>query len=144
MAYDYSSESKRLELPNPYRLQNRLLWVCSAILLAAGVTSLFWARSALQDQALRLVAGPLIAGLAMLAAGLLCAATAARRMRFFFGRGRPTSLAPEIPPGANGGSKPADAVKEILRQGGISYPEPQRASEGMLYHWSPKLSTAQR
>ena len=32
MSYDYSSESKLLELPNPYRLQNRLLWLCAAVL----------------------------------------------------------------------------------------------------------------
>jgi len=144
MSYDYSSESKLLELPNPYQLQNRLLWVCGAVLLLAGITSLFWARGAMQDSALRLVAGPLVAGLAMVATGLLCATTAARRMRFFFGRGRPASLAPEIPVGANGGSKTADAVKEILRQGGITYPEPQGAVEGMLYHWAPKLITAPR
>ena len=144
MTYDYSSESKLLELPNPYQLQNRLLWVCAAILLVAGVTSLFWARGAMQDSALRLVAGPLIAGLAMVATSLLCAATAARRMRFFFGRGRPASLAPDIPVGASGGSKAADHVKELLRQGGITYPEPQGAVEGMLYHWAPKLITAPR
>lgn len=106
MSYDYSSESKLLELPNPYQLQNRLLWICGAV--------------------------------------LLCATTAARRMRFFFGRGRPASLAPEIPVGANGGSKVAAAVKEILRQGGITYPEPQGAVEAMLYHRAPKLITAPR
>lgn len=144
MSYDYSSESKRLELPNPYQLQNRLLWLCAAVLLAGGVTALFWARSAMQENALRLVAGPLIAGLAMIAAGLVCAATSARRMRFFFGRGRPASLAPDIPVGANGGSKAADAVKELLRHGGLTYPEPQGAIEGMLYHWAPTLITAPR
>ena len=142
MSYDYSSESKLLELPNPYRLQNRLLWLSAAVLVGGGVLSLFWARDAMQSQALRLVAAPLIAGLAMIAAGLLCAATSARRMRFFFGRGRPKSLAPDIPPGANGGSKAADQIKEILRQGGITYPEPQGAVEGMLYHWAPKLITS--
>ena len=142
MSYDYSSESKLLELPNPYQLQNRLLWLCAAVLLIGGVIALFWARSAMQENALRLVAGPLVAGLAMIAAGLVCAATSARRMRFFFGRGRPKSLAPDIPVGANGGSKMADAVKEILRQGGITYPEPQGAIEGMLYHWAPKLITS--
>src|SRR5438874_97695 len=56
MTYDYSSESKLLELPNPYRLQNRLLWLCAALLLVAGVVSLGWARNAMQDQALRLAA----------------------------------------------------------------------------------------
>jgi hypothetical protein len=142
MTYDYSSESKRLELPNPYRLQNRLLWLCAALLLVAGVVSLGWARTAMQDQALRLAAAPLLTGLLMLAAGLACAATAARRLRFFFGRGRPASLAPEIPVGANGGSPAADKVKDILRQGGLTYPEPQGAIEGLLYHWAPTLITA--
>jgi hypothetical protein len=47
-----------------------------------------------------------------------------------------------LPVGAHGGSKAADAVKEILRQGGITYPEPQGAVEGMLYHWAPKLITS--
>lgn len=142
MAYDYSSESKLLELPNPYQLQNRLLWMCAALLLAAGVTSLFWARDALQGRAAGLAAAPLLAGLALLAAGLACATTAARRLRFFFGRGRPASLAPEIPVGATGNSPAADRVKEILRQGGLTYPEPKGAIEGLLYHWAPTLITA--
>lgn len=142
MSYDYSSESKLLELPNPYQLQNRLLWLCAALLIIAGVTSLFWARAAMQDNALRLVAAPLLAGLVMVAAGLVAAATAARRLRFFFGRGRPASLAPEIPVGATGGSPAADHIKELLRQGGLTYPEPKGAIEGLLYHWAPRLITA--
>ncbi|WP_280153034.1 zinc ribbon domain-containing protein [Piscinibacter sp. XHJ-5] len=144
MSYDYSSESKLLELPNPYQLQNRLLWACAVLLVAAGVTSLWWARTAMQDQSVRLAAAPLITGLLLLAAGITCAATAARRLRFFFGRGRPASLAPEIPVGASGGSPAADQVKEILRQGGLTYPEPQGAIEGVLYHWMPTLITAPR
>lgn len=142
MSYDYSSESKLLELPNPYRLQNRLLWLAAALLLGAGVTSLFWARDALAGQALTGAAAPLLAGLLMIGAGLAAAATAARRLRFFFGRGRPASLAPEIPVGATGGSPAADKAKEILRQGGLTYPEPQGAIEGLLYHWAPTLITA--
>jgi hypothetical protein len=142
MSYDYSSESKLLELPNPYRLQNRMLWLCATLLVLCGVLSLFWARDALQGRTLAAAAAPLLAGLVMLVAGLACAATAARRLRFFFGRGRPASLAPEIPPGATGGSQAADRVKEMLRQGGLTYPEPQGAIEGLLYHWAPTLITA--
>ena len=142
MSYDYSSESRLLELPNPYRLQNQLLGLCAAVLIVAGVVSLFWARSAMQDRALQLVAAPLLTGLLMLAAGLACAATAARRLRFFFGRGRPASLAPEVAVGATGGSAAAEKVKDMLRQGGLSYPEPKGAIEGLLYHWTPRLITA--
>jgi hypothetical protein len=144
MAYDYSSDSKLLELPNPYQLQNRLLWLCAALLIVAGVMALWWARDAMQEGSLRLAGAPLLVGLALLSAGLLCAATAARRLRFFFGRGRPASLAPEIPVGAVGGSAAADEVKDILRQGSLTYPEPRGAVEGMLYHWAPALITAPR
>jgi hypothetical protein len=130
MAYDYSSESKLLELPNPYRLQNRLLWLCAVVLLVAGITCLWWARNAMQDHAMRTAAAPLVAGLLLLAAGLACAATAARRLRFFFGRDRPVSL------------KSPDDIKHMLRQGGLTYPEPRGALEGVLYHWAPTLITA--
>jgi hypothetical protein len=144
MTYEYGSESKLLELPNPFQLQNRLLWLCGALLVVAGVASLLWAKSAMEASALRLVGAPLLAGLVLVAAGLVAAATAATRLRFFFGRGRPASLAPEIAPGASGGSPAADALKEMLRQGGLTYPEPQGAIEGLLYHWAPTLITAPR
>jgi hypothetical protein len=144
MSYEYGSESKRLELPNPYQLQNRLLWVCGAVLLIGGVTSLWWAKAAMQENALRLAGAPLVAGIVLLVAGLACVASAAGRLRFFFGRGRPASLAPEIPVGASGGSPAADEIKEFLRQGGLTYPEPQGPVEGLLYHWAPTLITAPR
>jgi len=144
MTYEYGSESKRLELPNPYRLQNRLLWLCAVLLVGAGVLSLLWARSAMQESALRLAAAPILAGLLLIAAGLAAAATAATRLRFFFGRGRPASLAPEIPSGATGASPAADQIKEFLRQGGLTYAEPAGAVEGLLYHWAPTLITAPR
>ena len=144
MTYEYGSDSKLLELPNPYRLQNRLLWLCAALLVAAGVVSLLWAKSAIAASTPGLAGAPLVAGLVLVAAGLIAAATAATRLRFFFGRGRPASLAPEIAPGATGGSAAADALKEMLRQGGLTYPEPQGAVEGLLYHWAPTLITAPR
>ncbi len=142
MSYDYSSESRRLELPNPYRLQNRFLWLCAVLLIGGGLWSLLGARDAMESASAGRSAAPLGVGIVLLLAGLACAATAARRLRFFFGRGRPHSLAPDIPVGAVGGSPRADAVKDMLRQGGITYPEPQGAVEGVLYHWAPQLITA--
>lgn len=142
MAYDYSSESKLLELPNPYRLQNRLLWLCAVLLVAGGILALWWAREAMQPNSLGRVAAPLLAGLGLLAAGLTCGATAATRLRFFFGRGRPEPLAPDLQPRVSGNSPAADVVKDTLRQGGLTYPEPKGAVENMLYHAAPRLITA--
>ncbi|MDE2396909.1 MAG: zinc ribbon domain-containing protein [Burkholderiales bacterium] len=144
MAYDYSSENKSLELPNPYRVENGLLFASAAILVAGGVTALMWAREALQSASLRLGAAPLLVGIALLAAGIAFAVPAARRLRFFFGRGRPASLAPEVAIGATGNSGAADAQKAMLRQGGIECAEPQGALNGLLYHLAPRLITAPR
>jgi hypothetical protein len=142
MAYDYSSENKRLELPNPYRVENQCLFICAAVLVLAGITALLWSRAALQGQSMRLGAAPLLAGIVLLAIGLGFAVVAARRLRFFFGRGRPASLAPEITVGATGNSQLADHYKNMLRQGGIAYPEPKGALNGVLYHLLPRLITA--
>ncbi|MEY2890637.1 MAG: hypothetical protein RJA98_545 [Pseudomonadota bacterium] len=142
MAYDYSSENQRLELPNPYRVENNFLFICAAALLIGGVTALLWAREALQGNALRLGVAPLLVGISLLASGLAFAVVGARRLRFFFGRGRPASLAPEVALGATGNSRAADACKAMLRQGGIELPEPQGALNGVLYHAAPQLITA--
>jgi len=142
LAYDYSSDNKRLELPNPFRVENTFLFACAAITLAGGVTGLLWARDAIQSHATRLGIAPLLVGVALLAAGFSFAVIAARRLRFFFGRGRPRSLAPEVAIGATGNSPRADFYKTTLRQGGLEYPEPQGALNGVLYHAVPRLITA--
>lgn len=144
MAYDYSSENRRLELPNPYRVENLFLFACAAILLLAGVAALAWARSAIEAHSVRMGVAPLLVGSALVAAGLGFAIAAARRLRFFFGRGRPASLAPEVAVGASGNSGAADAVKSVLRQGGLEYHEPVGALNGLLYHALPRLITAPR
>jgi len=142
LAYDYSSDNRRLELPNPFRIQNLFLFACAAIALAGGVTALAWARAAIEANSVRLGVAPLLVGVALLAAGFTFALVAARRLRFFFGRGRPRSLAGEVALGATGNSPRADHLKATLRQGGLEYPEPQGALNGLLYHAVPRLITA--
>ncbi len=135
MSYDYSSAGATLELPNPFRVQNHLLLVCSAVLVAAGLFALVGARHTLAPI-------PLGIGIALLFVGVLASGVAAKRLRFFFGRGRPHSLAPDIPQAATGNSPAADEVKRLLREGALTYPEPSGAIDGVLYHWVPKLITA--
>lgn len=135
MSYDYSSTGTTLELPNPYKVQNALLFVCSAVVLAGGLFALAAARHDLAPV-------PLAIGIALVFVAMLAAGVAAKRLRFFFGRGRPHSLAPEIPPTATGNSPAADWIKRLLREGALPYPEPSGAVDGVLYHWVPQLITA--
>lgn len=141
MAYDYSSENQRLELPNPYRVENAFLFLCAAVTAAGGLLALFWARNYLQYGGGRGVI-PLLVGMGLLSTAIGLSMRAARRLRFFFGRGRPASLAPEVAVGATGNSDLADRYKNMLRQGGLEYPEPQGALNGLLYHAIPRLITA--
>lgn len=134
MSYDYSSAGATLELPNPYKLQNLLLLVSGGALLAGGVVALLEGRN--------LAPIPLGIGMVLLFAGLAALSMAAKRLRFFFGRGRPHSLAPEVAPTASGNSPAAEGVKRLLREGALTYPEPTGAVDGVLYHWVPRLITA--
>lgn len=142
MSYDYSSESKQLELPNPYRVQNSLLWISGAVMILGGLISLWWGRQDLSQA--HAVDGtlPIGVGLGLLSSGLWAIGRAATRLRFFFGRKRPHSLAAEIPPGVMGTSEPARSLQEVLRQGALEYPEPQGPVEGVLYNLVPHLITA--
>ncbi|HEX4511073.1 MAG TPA: zinc ribbon domain-containing protein [Burkholderiaceae bacterium] len=140
--YDYSSESRRLELPNPYRVENAFLLLCAAVLVTGAVVSLLRARAGFEAAIPGAALVPLVVGLGLLFGGLGFAVMGARRLRFFFGRGRPLSLAPELPVGATGNSARADFYKNMLRQGGLEYNEPHGALNGILYHALPRLITA--
>ena len=135
MSYDYSSAGATLELPNPYKVQNLFLLLSGAALVIGGLVALLEGRSTL-------AAIPLGVGMALLFAGIVAISVAAKRLRFFFGRGRPLSLAPDIPPSATGNSPAADQVKRLLREGALTYAEPSGAVDGVLYHLAPQLITA--
>ena len=145
MSYEYGSESKLLELPNPYQLQNRLLWLCGALLVVAGVVSLLWAQE--RDASRARCAWPPRRS----SPGCCCSPPAwSRRRRRRRGCASSSAAAgrhrsrPRSRPARAAARPPPTAIKEILRQGGLTYPEPQGAVEGLLYHWAPTLITAPR
>ncbi|HET8871215.1 MAG TPA: hypothetical protein VFM48_12265, partial [Aquabacterium sp.] len=153
MSYDYSSEGKQLELPNPYRVQNQLLGICSVMLIIGSLFCLWKGRQSwLEHQALNGLV-PVVVGIGLLLAGLTAASAVASRLRFFFGRGRPASLSfvtaqgqarvvHELAQGSEGSGQEAEHIKDMLKQGVLVYPEPQGPLNGLLYHWVPHLITA--
>ena len=141
MAYDYSSESQRLELPNPYRIENLFRFVTAAFYLVCGVLTLLVARTNLDGMKAGFVV-PLAVGILLIGYGIRCAAIGMTRLRFFFGRALPVGLAPELQNGSTGRSPRIDAVQEDLRRGTLSFPEPTGALNGLLYHRFPRLILA--
>jgi hypothetical protein len=71
--------------------------------------------------------------------GIGLAVRALRQLKFFFGRNRPESLAPQLDAGAEGDSDLARHYKETLRQNALVFAEPTGPLNGLLYSWLPQL-----
>ncbi len=154
MSYEYNSESKTLELPNPYRFQNKIMLVCSCVLFLSGVWSLFNVKNAIgvgsgidvlnhriqSNWEFALV--PLVLSVVLLLLAVYLATTALGRLRFYFGRNKPVSLAPDLAKQTMGTSYQAAQLAEILRQRALVYSEPIGTMANLLYHRFPGLITA--
>lgn len=140
MSYEYNSTSQRFDLPNPYRVQNVLVGVTAAAAFLIGLVLLFVLREKLAGSAHH--GGEFLASLVavlLITAGLAGLAFVAMQLRFFFGRGRPASLAQEIASQAEGEGAHSAELREMLRQNALSYREPHGPIEGLLYSWLPNL-----
>lgn len=144
MSYEYSSSAQRLDFPNPFRVENVFRFIAAGILVASGVYAIFLGRGALGTHLDGWALAPIIAGVAMLAAGLFHAKVGLSRLRFFFGRGKPEGLADELADKAVGESKRAKGLKAVLRENVIPFEEPTGALNGLLYSllrpliWAPQ------
>lgn len=139
MSYEYSSESRRLDLPNPFKVENRFYLAAAAILLVAAISLLLLSRHALATHLSFWSLLPLLMGLVLLFKGIDHARRALMQLRFFFGRGEPQSLAQDLAVDQTGKGNGADALKETLRQNALMFQEPQGALNGLLYSWIPQL-----
>lgn len=144
MSYEYNAESQRMDFPNPFYVENWFLVGTTATLTIGGIVLLILSRGSLAHG--HGVQGmlPLLIGLCLLVGGLRQGRRLLMQLRFFFGRGLPVGLAPELAPDATGKSPQADEIKETLRQNALTYPEPTGPLNGLLYAWIRELIFAPR
>jgi len=138
MAYDYNSQDNRFDFPNPYRVENFFYFCGAAILIIGAVILLFTARSSMSSNT-SVAALPMIIGIAMLIHGMVMAGKAMSRLRFYFGRGQPASLAQNLTPDQYGTTKDAASLTELMRHSSLVYPEPTGPLNGLLYSYFPNL-----
>lgn len=138
MAYDYNSQDNRFDFPNPYRVENFFYFCGSVILILGGIVLLITARSAMGNNT-SVAALPLLIGIAMLIHGMVMSGKAMTRLRFYFGRGQPASLAQNLTPDQNGTTKDAAVLTDLMRHSSLAYPEPKGPINGLLYSLFPNL-----
>lgn len=139
MSYEYSSESRSLDFPNPFKVENLFRFAGGAILAAGGMLLLLVSRGNLAGAASMWSIAPLILGVALLLHGIGYIARAMAQLRFFFGRGEPLSLAPDLTDEAGGVNARSAGLKETMRQNALTFQEPVGALNGLLYTLLPSL-----
>ena len=87
MAYEYSSNSKRLDLPNPFHIENYFYFFAASILIVGAIILLMISRAGVAAHVNAWSFAPLVLGVALLLRGIFFASNALRQLRFFFGRG---------------------------------------------------------
>ncbi len=139
MSYEFNSESKKLDVPNPYRVENYFLFMAAGLLMIGGVALLLLGRKGIADHASLWTVAPILLGIALMVVGIKYAARAATQLRFYFGRGKPLGLASELSVEQTGDSERAKALKETMRQNAVHIEEPTGPLNGILYSWIPDL-----
>jgi len=139
MSYEFNPDSQNLELPNPYKIENLALGVSAGVSFLSGVIALFMVKDRLIHDFSGGVGIAALIACALLTLGISLAVRALRQLKFFFGRNRPESLAPQLDAGAEGDSELAHHYKETLRHNALVFAEPTGPLNGLLYSWLPQL-----
>lgn len=139
MSYEFNPTSGKLDFPNPFVVENYFLLTSAFCQCGGAIVLLLICRNQIAAHSGSSSLLPILAGVCLLVSGLNHGRRAMMQLRFFFGRNKPVSLAPDLNPGAEGTSAWAEWLKKTLRQNAIDYPEPTGALSGLLYSWIREL-----
>jgi hypothetical protein len=140
MTFEFQSENDRLNLPNPFRVENWFRFTAAALLFLGGLTALLLSRHNLAQHTGEWAFLPLAMGVFLVATAINYARVGMTQLRFYFGRGQPISLAPELTEtNQTGTSDLAANLQERMRSGALWFEEPKGALNGLLYSIIPAL-----
>ncbi len=140
MGYEYGAQSPQFDIPNPHRVENVFLHICSGLCVVVAITALIACRHDYAVRAYQSFGQSLAVGLTLLIAAVVYATQAMRQMRFFFGRGQPADIVPHLEAdvdgyieGGTGQVSDARILRETIRQNAITYPIPSSPIDTLLY-----------
>lgn len=140
MSFEFSAQGDRLDLPNPFRVENWFRFTAAALLCIAGLVSLLLSRHNLASHRGLWAFLPLAMGIFLLGSGINYARIGMMQLRFYFGRGQPAGLADEITDSSQDGhTKSSAELQERMRSASLWFQEPKGAINGLLYSLIPAL-----
>jgi hypothetical protein len=140
MSFEFSSEGDRLNLPNPFRVENWFRFAAAALLFLGGIAALLLSRHNLVAHHGLWAFLPLAMGIFLLGSGINYARIGMMQLRFYFGRGQPLGLSEEIQAGNQDGLPQSAAdLQNRMRSGALWFEEPKGALNGLLYSLIPAL-----
>ena len=87
MSYEYSSTSNRLDIPNPFKVENYFYFAAAGILIMGALALLLLGRNGIANHMSFWSLTPLLIGIYLLFRGIGYGGKAFLQLRFFFGRG---------------------------------------------------------
>src|SRR5256885_2780714 len=129
MSYEFRSDSKTLDLPNPYAVENRVRFGLAAATGGLGVALLFVVRDRLSAGWNSSAILAMAAAIALVGHAVATTSKGLGQLRFYFGRDRPTGLAHERP----AGSPDSEHLIDTVRRGALQFEEPVGPLNGLLY-----------
>lgn len=133
MEYEYGTGQQGLNYPNPYTIENIFLSVRTGIFALASVFLFILAKIDLSHAKYFGLAINLIGATGFLYGAISTGYLLSRQLRVYFGRGQPSSLAPDFGATGTGMSKEGNNLKETIRQGALNIQAPPGNLNGLLY-----------
>lgn len=142
MTYEYGTGQQGLNYPNPYKIENKFLFIRLALFLITSIVLFIFAKLDLKDKNYTGLALYLVMAFAFLAGAVITGYGLSHQLRVYFGRGQPNGLSPEIHPDVEGMTESAAHLKETIRQGALSVKTPDGNLNGFLYSYIKHLIIA--
>ncbi len=139
---DYGSGQNGLNYPNPYNIQNKIMFIKIGTLLFSAIVLLFLAKYSLSSKDYINLGIKLVFAFGFIAYTIKLGLNLSKQMRVFFGRGQPSDLSPTKSTVGPTYAKNAQEIKEQIRQGAIDMPIPNGPFAGFIYSYFPNLLTA--
>jgi hypothetical protein len=139
MSYELGDSAKKLILPNPLKIHNIFVMVSAFVTFMVAISLLLTVRSSLSGHVYQSSFTALVLAISMISVSIWLGYSCLSELKFYFGIGRPRSLAEVLAPNAQGANEDSDYLNKMLRQQALEFEEPMGPLASLLHALIPNL-----